>query len=425
MKYFFWFLLGIAFVSCKDDDAVNGNVSSKPNILLIIADDMGKDATSSFSEGSIKPSTPHINKIKSDGLSFNNYWVYPTCSPTRASMITGKYGYRTGVKIAGDGIDASETILQKYITQETNNAYSTALVGKWHISKGTANVNPETFGLDYYAGLISGAVMDYYSWDFSEDGSTRTETGYTTEVFTDLAINWVNSQTKPWFLWLAYNAPHTPFHAPPAGTHSQEDLPEYDGGDPMPYYMAAIESMDYQIGRLLDNIPADELENTIIVFMGDNGSPGQVAQRPYTRTSSKGSLFQGGINVPLYVAGAGVSRTGSDDNLITSTDMFSTLAQVAGVDITEINDSKSFNHLLTSEGNHRDYQYSENDNGTNEQWTISNGNYKLWLNDASEEHMYNLVDDPYERNDILTSTLSVEEQTAKDALENELLNIRN
>ncbi len=141
----------------------------------------------------------------------------------------------------------------------------------------------------------------------------------------------------------------------------------------MPYYMAAIESMDYQIGRLLDNIPMDELENTIIVFMGYNGSPGQVAQRPYTRTSSKGGLFQGGINVPLYVAGAGVSRTGSDDNLITSTDMFSTLAQVAGVDITQINDSKSFNHLLTSEGNHRDYQYSENDNGTNEQWTISNG----------------------------------------------------
>ncbi len=146
-------------------------------------------------------------------------------------MITGKYRYRTGVKIAGDGIDASGTILQKYITQETNNANSTAIVGKGHISKGTANVNPETFGLDYYAVLISVAVMDYYSWDFSEDGSTRTETGYTTEVFTDLAINWVNNQTKPWFLWLAYNALHIPFHASPIGTHSQGDLLEYDGGN--------------------------------------------------------------------------------------------------------------------------------------------------------------------------------------------------
>ena len=85
--------------------------------------------------------------------------------------------------------------------------------------------------------------------------------------FTDLAIDRINSQEKPWFLWLAYTAPHTPFHAPPSNMHTQGNLPDYSSGmDAMPYYMAAIEAMDFQIGRLLDNIPANERNNTIIIL---------------------------------------------------------------------------------------------------------------------------------------------------------------
>mgnify|MGYP005751811351 FL=1 len=86
-----------------------------PNILLIIADDMGKDATFGFDEGVLKPQTPNINAIKNNGVNFQNFWSYPTCSPTRASIITGKYGYRTGVKWAGDILSNSETSLQQYI----------------------------------------------------------------------------------------------------------------------------------------------------------------------------------------------------------------------------------------------------------------------------------------------------------------------
>jgi len=278
------------------------------------------------------------------------------------------------------------------------------------LSGENSGVNPESFGLDYYAGLIRGAVQDYYQWQFTEDGFGSLQTGYATEVFTDLSIDWINNQSKPWFLWLAYNAPHTPFHVPPAEMHSQGNLPEYTNGlDPMPYYMAAIEAMDYQIGRLLKAIPQDELNNTVIIYLGDNGTPNQVAQSPYSFSTVKGSLFQGGINVPMYVSGSGVYRKGEEDNnLICSTDLFSTIADLAGVNSPSINDSKSFRSLLKVESAHREFQYSEMNDGTDDLWTISNGEFKLIINANGNEMMFDLINDPYENNDLLNSGLSLE-----------------
>ena len=257
MKYLLPLLFIVLFCRCNtEDEPIDIDTPDTPNILLIIADDMGKDATPGFSEGSVKPSTPNLDNIKNQGLTFNNLWVSPTCSPTRASIITGKYGYRTGVKWANDELGQSERILQKYINEETNNAYATAIIGKWHLSGESTTINPESFGLDYYAGLIRGGVQDYYQWQLTEDGAGSLQTEYISKVFTDLSIDWVNSQSKPWFLWLAYNAPHTPFHVPPNEMHSQGSLPGYtDAADPTPYYMAAIEAMDFQIGRLLAGIP--------------------------------------------------------------------------------------------------------------------------------------------------------------------------
>ena len=418
-------LLTVTFACNEDDDPIDPNTDS-PNILLIIADDLGKDALSGFSEGSIKPSTPNIDAIRNDGLSFTNMWVYPTCTPTRASIITGKYGYRTDVKWAGDELSQSEKALQRYIDEETNNAYSTAIIGKWHLSGENTGLNPESFGIDHYAGLIRGSVQNYYQWQLTEDGSGTMQTEYITEVLTDLSIDWVNSQSEPWFLWLAYNAPHTPFHAPPTEMHSQGDLPTYeDGFDPMPYYMAAIEAMDFQIGRLLESLPTEERENTVVLFIGDNGTPNQVAQSPYDRNSAKGTLYQGGVNVPFFVSGKGVSRTGEDGSLMSSTDLFSTIAELAGVSVSEINDSKSFASLLSSATSHRNFQYSEMDNGTDDLWTISNGTYKLIVNANGDEEMYHLVSDPYEDNDLLLGALSTNEENAKAELEAELLQIRN
>jgi len=414
------------FLGCNDDEEPIIENPELPNILLIIADDMGKDATSGFSEGSIKPSTPNLDNLKNTGLSFTNLWVNSTCSPTRASIITGKYGYRTGVKWANDELPQSEKLLQQYINEETNNAYATAVIGKWHLSDQNSSFNPESLGIDYYSGLIRGGVQSYYQWQLTEDGEGTLQTEYTTKVFTDLSIDWINDQSQPWFLWLAYNSPHTPFHTPPNEMHSQGNLPDYSNGlDPMPYYMAAIEAMDYQIGRLLDAIPEDELDNTVIIFLGDNGTPSQVAQSPYTSTSAKGTLYQGGINVPMFINGKGISRKGEDNNLLCGTDLFSTIAELTGLEESEIHDSKSFKKLLNEESLHRDFQYSEMNNETDDLWTISNGDYKLIVNANGDEEMYHLTVDPYEMNDLLNAVLSNEQQNAKSDLEVELSIIRN
>ena len=424
------FIVLVTF-SCskKTDDgeiSTGMSITGSPNILFIIADDLGKDAINGFSEGTIKPNTPNIDIIRNNGISFSNFWANPTCTPTRASIITGKYGYRTGVKSVSDELSISEITLQEYISTQTNDEYALAIVGKWHLSGNNSIINPETFGIDYYAGLIRGAVNDYYQWPLSENGTTSQNTEYITEAFTDLSIDWINQQSKPWFMWLAYTAPHTPFHAPPSNMHSQGNLPTYNNGlDPIPYYMAAIEAMDFQIGRLLDEIPEDERNNTIIIFIGDNGTPNQVAQSPYSSSKVKSTLYQGGVNVPMFISGNSVSRTGIDNNLITSTDLFATIAEIAGSSTNEINDSKSFKSLLSQSTNIRDYQYSELADDTDDEWTISNGTYKLIVNSVGMEELYNLVNDPYENNNLLNGTLSLTEQNAKLELETELINIRN
>lgn len=420
------FILAFLILSCSKDgnNNIDPTTSDTPNILFIIADDLGKDAINGYQEGSIKPNTPYIDAIRNNGLLFSNFWVNPTCTPTRASIITGKYGYHTGVKGVGDILNSSETVIQKYINDNTNNKYATAVVGKWHLSGNNASFNPETFGIDYYAGLIRGAVDNYYNWQLTQDGTTNLQTNYITEKLTDLSIDWVNAQNKPWFLWLAYNAPHTPFHVPPSNMHSQGSLPEYvTGMNETPYYMAAIEAMDFQIGRFLNNIPVDERENTIIIFIGDNGTPSQVAQSPYLSTKVKNTLYQGGINTPMFISGKGVSRIGIDNQLLTGADLFATIAQIAGININEYNDSKGFKTLFSQTSIIRNYQYSELKDGTDESWTINNGTYKL-IKRAGSEEMYHLLNDPYELTNLLNGVLSSTEQGAKALLETELNSIR-
>ena len=425
------FLLVSILASCSSPSTTTEEEVTqitKPNILLIIADDLGKDAMPNYSEGTIKPNIPNLQNLMNNGLTFDNLWSYPVCTPTRASILTGKYGVETGVIEVRDEISTSETSLQKYINTNTGDEYATAIIGKWHLSNNASD--PITMGIDYFAGLLNGSVQDYWSWDLTENGSTSTSTEYTTTKFTDLAINWVDAQTKPWFLWLAYNAPHTPFHLAPTELHSQGNLPSDDASisaNPTPYFMSAIEAMDSEIGRLLNSMTEEERANTVIVFIGDNGSPNQVAQNPYRGQTVKGTLYQGGINVPMFVSGYGVNRVGARDQaLINTTDLYTTIANIAGVSTTNIHSSTSFYNLFSSANTHdREFVYAENIRNTGSGYTIRNSTYKLIKYDNGDEEMYNLISDPYESTNLLNSTLSTEESTSKIILENEANSIRN
>lgn len=413
MKLFIAICLSIFILSCgtkqnTEDDldpAVDAG-NAKPNIVFIIADDMGLDASPGYEMGSIKPNMPNLQSMINSGIVFNNVWSNPTCTPTRAGLLTGKYGFRTGVTKVGDVLSTSEQSIQEYLDEKTASTYSHTVIGKWHVSN--SETSPNDMGINYFAGILRGTVPSYYDWDLTINGTTAASTTYVTTELTDLAIDWVGQQTKPWFLWLAYNAPHAPFHLPPAGLHSQGALPSDQASidaNPLPYYMAMLEAMDSEYGRFLNSLSEEERANTIFIFIGDNGTPRNVIQE-YAASRAKETIYQGGINIPMVVSGKNVSRINTSENaLINTTDLFATIAAIAGVDITEINDSKSFKELLTNaNGAKRDYAFSEigTDNG-GVQRTIRNATHKYLIFETGVEAFYNLMEDPLEEIDLLAN----------------------
>ncbi|MDO5971446.1 sulfatase-like hydrolase/transferase [Flavivirga aquimarina] len=437
-RYIFVSLLTLLFYSCSNstettddtDTGIDNDQSTTPNILLVIADDMGLDATPGYNIGSIKPQMSNLQNLMDSGIRFNNLWSNPTCTPTRAGILTGKYGYRTGITKVDDPLPTSETSIQKYLDLNTNSAYSHAVIGKWHLSN-NAN-HPNNMGVDYYAGTLGGGVPSYTNWSLNINGTTTTSTEYITTKLTDLAIDWVDSQTKPWFLWLAYNAPHTPFHLPPNDLHSQGALPSDQtsiDANPLPYYMAAIEALDTEMGRLINSMSQEEKDNTIIIFIGDNGTPNQVVQE-YASMRAKGSVYQGGVNVPMIISGKGVTRINTtEDALINTTDLFATVANIAGIDITEINDSKSFKALLSDSGTtSRDYTYTEIGKTSGSDYTIRNNTHKYISFYDGSEAFYDLSDNPLESPNLLNTNqlpLSASNSTIKDELTTKLSEIRN
>jgi arylsulfatase A-like enzyme len=410
----------VCFNSCEDIHSP----SDPPNILFIVADDVGRDGTPGYPEGAVKPTVPNFSNLMDNGLRFTNFWSNPTCSPTRASAITGKYGFRTDVLFAQDELSEDETILHQYIADGTGGQYSTGLIGKWHLSGNDLFYDPETRGMDHYEGLIIGAST-YKIWPYTQDGATAIKNTYITEDLTDMAIDWIGEQDKPWFLWMAYTAAHTPFHAPPANMHSQGDLDTTAIAilsNPQPYYMAMIEAMDFQIGRLLNSIPPKERENTVIIFIGDNGTSPLVVQAPYSSDKAKGSLYEGGINVPLIISGPNVRAGETEDAMLHATDIFATIARLSGIDITQIHDSYDFSDLLYADHTGpRRYNYADNrTDGVNLQRCIRNSQFKLIVFEDGRQELYDLINDPYESDDLILGSLSEAASQAKIELEAEL-----
>lgn len=383
--------------------------STSPNILLVIADDMGLDASPWYAEyKGQKPYTPTLDGLAAEGMVFDNVWADPVCSPTRSTILTGKYGVRTGVLGAlqkkDSGISPHEYSLQNLITDKAPDVYSQAVIGKWHLSTDNngADDNPEIMGVPYYSGYISGAMKDYNNWHKVTNGATSISTTYATTDFTNDAIQWIErTDDKPWFLWLAYTAPHTPFHMPPEellSTQTKQGLSgaERDIADsPLPYYFAAIEAMDSEIGRLLQSLSPAERANIVIIFIGDNGTPAQVTQAPFARGESKGSISRGGVQVPMLVSGAGVIQ-GRSDAFVNTSDLYATIAELAGITLPVYEDSISFAPVLSGKKKGaREYLYAEvgstNKSGNpsvKNGWTIRQNGYQYIALDNGEEKLF-------------------------------------
>ena len=390
-------------------------VSSKPNILLIIADDFGLDAFSQSGYGaqSNKARTPNLDKLASQGIVFDNLWATPACTTTRGSIITGKHGVHSGISFVPAVMDSAAITLQRYLRSQTETSgYQNAVIGKWHLGGTTpANSHPNDSGVDYYAGNITGVLPSYTDWTLITQGISSKSTEYHTTKVTNLAIDWINKQqTDPWFLWLAYAAPHTPFHLPPAELHARSDLSGTAtdiSARPRDYYLAAVEAMDTEIGRLLSTMDATTKANTLIIFIGDNGTPVQVVDTSvFSSNHAKNSLYEGGIRVPMIVAGQGVSRAGvREPALVNTTDFFATISTIAGKELGQIHDSYSFAKLLKSGSTAaRTVNYAEFSSEDVQGWVVRDQQYKLHQNLNGTQQLYDITKDLNEQTDLLKSS---------------------
>jgi len=400
--------------------SVPGDTGNRaPNIILIIADDFGIDASPCYDVGAEKPVMPTLQNMCDQGLVFDTVWVSPMCSPTRATLMSGLYGFRTNVRQVGEVLDDATTTIFDVLADQVPTPYANAVIGKWHVSGDGDEVPldaPAGYGVEHFAGFLSGALDSYFDWTIVEDGQSTGTDVYTTTKLTDEAIDWVGRQdADPWFLWLAYNAPHWPYHLPPAelAPHSTD----LSGGtiaieeDPRPYYFAMAEALDTEIGRLLASLDPAIRASTTIIFIGDNGTEHDVIQPPFNEEHAKSSIYEGGIRVPLVVSGWGVTRAGErEDALINGVDVPATIASLAGSSSAAFGDGTSFAAALSDasfQGRSfvyidgiRDIEYP----GALPGWAVREGDYKLiHHDDTNADELYQLSTDPWEQTDRIGS----------------------
>jgi len=397
----------------------------KPNILLIIADDMGVDALNGYDIGTVLPNTPNIDKLRENGLTFTNVWAAPACAPTRAAILTGKYGVNSGINTVPGILKPNQKSLFKEMNELTNNAYEISVIGKWHNGVKTNIEHPILHGADDFMGVIGAGVEDYFNWKKVENHVSSTSSEYATSYFTDYAANWINQQSKPWFMWMAQVSPHTPFHVPPTELFTSEYV-----NSNQQKFISMIEAFDYEIGRLLDSIPQNILDNTVIMFVGDNGTPGNLVQG-FPKPKGKNTVYQGGIHVPMIISGKGVTRINEKENaLINVSDLYATIAQIAQPNAfpeNKVNDSYSFKHLLSgNDGQKRTYNYMElgaSQNVPTDVYTIRNMQYKIIYDVAGNKEFFDLIADPFEANNLLLGVLGEEQKSSKLDLEQQMRTI--
>jgi len=401
---------------------------SQPNILLIIADDLGAEATSLYPDlGGTKGQVaiPNIEALARNGIVFDNAWASPVCSPTRGTIVSGQYGFRTGVTTVGNVLPTSTVTLFDRLTAESP-TYTHAFFGKYHLGGGSIDPRPGTafpevpqilqhvrdLGITLYRGILGGGLTDYFNWTtYDINGPQVATTTYATTALTSYAIDFIHQQQatkpgQPWFVYQAYNAPHAanggnnPFQVPPTELH-HVDLSSVGNPAPgaygtnIPIYQAVIGALDTEIGRLLAEI---DFSRTLVILVGDNGVPPPVKDAATGLRDAKGSAYEGGVRVPLIVAGAGVTRRGREDNLFVTSDLYATILDVAGVPVSHVNDSFSLKPLFADEAasSGRTFSFSEISSGTSQrQYGLRDTRFKL-VNNLGRWELYDLGLDPHE-----------------------------
>lgn len=345
MKYFIIFLL-LLFIGTETVYSIGKK--KHHNIVFILADDMGTAQLGCY--GSKYYQTPNIDKLASQGMLFTNaYAAAAVCSPTRASIMTGKYPARLGLTdyIPGQ-VREKETLniprWQQFLPLEEitfaeillENGYQTALIGKWHLSKDkrppkSLEHNPNQQGFRETFVTYKPAGKNLGAWQTAENDAHNVDT------ITSRSIEFMRkNKDKPFFLMLSHNAIHDPLMSKNELVEKYKSHPLNDKPENHPVIGAMVESLDNGVGRILNAIDELDLsENTIVIFFADNGGKHSYAeQKPFR--AGKGWLYEGGIREPLLIKWPKrISGGSKSDELVSSIDFFPTFLEMAGVDVSK------------------------------------------------------------------------------------------
>ena len=401
----------LAFLSGAGD-AGGQPARARPNILFIMADDLGFADLSCY--GRPDYVTPNIDRLAAQGVRFlQAYANSAVCTATRVALITGRYQYRLPVGLEEPlvpdarniGLPPNHPTLPSLLRSA---GYGTTLIGKWHLGF-LPDYGPLKSGYDHFYGFRSGAV-DYFT---HKSGAAKTDTddlwdqdvkvhehGYLTELLGDRAVSVIDGYAKakqPFFISLHFNAPHWPWEGPDDEAESQRvsSLGDYDGGDRATYGRMVM-AMDKQVGRVLDALDRNHIaQNTIVVFTSDNGGERFADVWPFS--GSKMELLEGGLRIPAIARWPGRFRVGTADQVCISMDWVATLLEAAGAkpDPAYPLDGISLIPALTTASapvvRKLFWRYH-----ANAQQATRQGDMK-WLKMRDNDFLFNVVRDPLER----------------------------
>jgi arylsulfatase A-like enzyme len=391
--------------------------AERPNIILILADDLGW-ADVGWHGTEIK--TPNLDKLASQGVKLERFYVQPVCSPTRASLMTGRYPIRYGLQtgVIRPWADYGLPVEERTLAQALHDAgYFTAICGKWHLGECAKKFLPLQRGFDHHYGLYLGAI-DYYEHtrdgglDWHRNGQPVREAGYSTDLLAEESVRIIQKHDtqKPFFLYVPFNAVHGPYQKAPS-TEQNDLYNNLAGTEKRRTYAGMVSTMDAAIGKIIAALDKKGMkENTIIFFSSDNGGPDpkKVTDNGDLR-AGKGTLYEGGVRVPAFVVWHGkIKPNTASEQPIHIVDLYPTLLKIAGASLEQklpLDGIDIRETLLEGKPTSRTEILH---NAESTRGALQNADWKIVLTNLdkakqTKKELFHLKDDPNEKNDLSAS----------------------
>ena len=417
MRHALFVIIGGALCGCAlwaSATAAQQAGAARPNVVLIMSDDLGYGDLSSYGAPDIK--TPNIDSIGRDGIRLTDFYANGVlCSPTRAGLISGRYQQRYAIEnaLGGEGSVVGLVATGRSLPQLLkNNGYATGLIGKWHLG-GKPEFSANAHGFDYFFGFVAGYI-DHYQHnrgpkqpDLWENDRKITQDGYMTDLITARSVRFIEENVnRPFFLDVAYNAPHWPYQPPDKPSVALDNArhlqPHDDETSTRADYVAMVERVDLGVGEILRTLERRGLSNnTIVIFTNDNG--GEWLSRNAPLFSRKLTVWEGGIRVPALVRWPGRIPAGRvSDQVGITMDLSASILAVTNTPVPADARLEGVNLFPILEGRAPEVErtlFWRTNVGNRTQRAVRNGDWKVVV-DATHVMVFNVRSDIGERNDL-------------------------